>query len=332
MFLPDYHTALTMALALLLLLAVIRLYQIHNEKTSKQSKKDSENTVGLVSSLLEHEEIAPLLDDLASKVKAEYGFDWPQFTLESDEIGADGEGVVRCVENTGVSGATSSRLIRIDKELSVRFRWDGDSVGARSETRLDSVESLTRSCVLNLRRIQRYKRLANRDPLTGLFNVSYLQARLKEEIERAKRFRRSVGVLILDIDHFKEINDKRGHLRGDHALRFLSGLILEHVRAVDIVCRYGGDELCIILPDADESTMRGTMNRLRELIHDRSAEATGIALTVSIGGALSVFGALSSVGLFEEADRAMLLAKRKGRNQCFFTAPSESHVEQQEPD
>ncbi|MBN4056884.1 GGDEF domain-containing protein [bacterium AH-315-J21] len=345
MFLTDYHSAVTAALALLLLLAVIRLFQIRNGAISSQNesvgeaKSNNDANELAVSSLLAHEEITPLLNDLARKVESEFGFDLPQFTVEKSQK-ATADGIAG-----GGSEATSSRLIRIDQDLSVRFCWQGTSADSqlefksdsesdsysKPEAKLDSVENLTRSYVLNLRRIQHYKRLANRDTLTGLYNVAYLQARLSEEVERSKRFSRSVGVLIMDIDHFKEINDTRGHLQGDQALKFLSKLILEHVRAVDIACRYGGDELCIILPDASEATILGTMNRLQELIRERSASATGIDLTVSIGGALSVLGRLSPEGLFDEADRAMLLAKRKGRNQCYFMASSDSEVGLQKP-
>lgn len=312
MFYSEYHTALTVALAILLFLAVFRLYQLRGKATSRQRAEGGPGETEALSELLEHEEITPLLNDLAAKVEVEFGFDWPEFSLESDRVQD---------EPVSSGSPASSRLIRIDQDLTVRFRWRDNHNDSETEIRLDAVERLTRACVLNIRRIERYKRLADRDPLTGLFNVAYLRLRLKEEVERAARFRRSVGVLILDVDHFKRINDTRGHLTGDKALRFLARLVIESVRSIDIVCRYGGDELCIILPDATEATMRGTMNRLRNLIHDGSSEATGLALTVSIGGALSVFGATSPGELFESADRAMLRAKRRGRDQVFFTAP-----------
>jgi diguanylate cyclase (GGDEF)-like protein len=317
MIFSDYHTALTVALAVLLLLSVIRLYQIRRDRVSADATGggDSDADTEAVTELLMHEEIAPLLNDLARKVEAEFGFVWPEFTLESEDDKP---------ERKAGDETVFSRLIRVDQNMAVRFRWSGSSDDSPTDSRLDSVERLTRAYVLNVRRIQHYKRLADRDPLTGLFNAAYLRLRLKEEIERSKRFRRSVGVFILDVDHFKQINDNLGHLTGDQALKFLATLVVENVRSIDIVCRYGGDELCIILPDASEATVRGTMSRLQDLIRSGSTEATGVALTVSIGGSLSVFGALSPEALFEEADRAMLSAKRQGRDQCFFKIPVDS--------
>ncbi len=323
----DYHTALTVALAVLLLLSVIRLYQIRVER--RRGSSDVSNSVDglavegagagiveveseVVGELLKHEELKPLLKDLSKKVESDFGFSWTEFSLDSGEVKN---------ENSTKDKKTFSRLIQVDGEMSVRFRWRGAGDGSSNGSQLDSVERLTRAYVLNVRRIQHYKRLADRDPLTGLFNAAYLRLRLKEEVERSKRYQRSVGVFILDVDHFKEINDNLGHLTGDQALNFLATLVVENVRSIDIVCRYGGDELCIILPDATEATIRGTMTRLQGLIKSGSVAATGVSLTVSIGGSISIFGALSPEGLFEEADRAMLLAKRQGRDQCFFKIP-----------
>ncbi len=335
MIFSDYHTALTVALAVLLLLSVIRLYQIRTERRSASSGAiDAPNptdnlAVGgsgngiaevdseAVSKLLQHEEITPLLNDLAKKIESDFGFSWTEFSLDSGESKSD---------NSAGDKGTYSRLIQVDGNMSVRFRWRGAGDDSSNGSQLDSVERLTRAYVLNIRRIQHYKRLADRDPLTGLFNAAYLRHRLKEEVERSKRYSRSVGVFILDVDHFKEINDNLGHLTGDQALKFLATLVVENVRSIDIVCRYGGDELCIILPDANEATIRGTMSRLQGLIRNDSVAATGVALTVSIGGSISIYGDLAPEALFEEADRAMLLAKRQGRDQCFFKIPLGAEV------
>ena len=305
----DYHTALTIALGLLLFLAVIRIYQLRRSQPPEDESSSTEKESLGVAALLRHDDIPPLLNELAQKVEAEYGFTAAEFTLEQNDTSTK-------KQSRRVS--TAGRLIRIDQGTAVRFQWQGQKSALNTNGQIQSVERLTRACVRNVRRIQRYKDLANHDPLTGLFNTAYLQLRLREELDRARRFGRSVGFLVLDIDNFKRINDENGHLVGDHVLKLLAGLIVKHVRSIDIVCRYGGDEICVILPDASEITVKAALQRLQKLIQNSASDESSLEFSVSIGGAISASGELSREELFERADKAMLTAKKRGRNQWFL--------------
>ncbi len=313
----DYHTALTIALGLLLFLAVIRIYQLRRSQPTAEESSSTKNESLGVATLLKHDDIPPLLNELAQRVEAEYGFISAEFTLEQNDVSAQTQS--RRITPSG-------RLIRIDQGMAIRFQWQGQKGASNTNVQIQSVERLTQACVRNIRRIQRYKELANHDPLTGLFNTAYLQLRLREELDRARRFGRSVGFLVLDIDNFKSINDENGHLAGDQVLKLLAGLIVEHVRSIDIVCRYGGDEICVILPDAAESTVKVTLERLQKLIQESASGRSSVGFSVSIGGAISASGELSREELFERADRAMLTAKKRGRNQWFLATGDDTTV------
>ncbi|MDQ2732377.1 MAG: diguanylate cyclase [Armatimonadota bacterium] len=156
-----------------------------------------------------------------------------------------------------------------------------------------------------------------RDPLTGLFNRRYMEVSLEREINRAARERRAVGIVMLDVDHFKRFNDTFGHEAGDLLLRDLGTCLQAHVRAEDIACRYGGEEFTLILP---ESTLENTTRRaeqlreqLRELdvqYHHRSIGG----VTISLGVACFPEHGATGAAVMHQADRALYKAKQEGRN------------------
>lgn len=165
----------------------------------------------------------------------------------------------------------------------------------------------------------RLEMLATTDPLTQLLNRRALVERLTAEMERALRYDGSVAILLLDLDHFKHINDSHGHLIGDAALRELAQLLAGAVRASDIVGRYGGEEFLVVLPETDATGAMTFAERMRERIarhpfhpwHDERA----VQLTASIGVAAFPSGRIESVeDLFQRADAAMYRAKAQGRN------------------
>jgi diguanylate cyclase (GGDEF)-like protein len=139
---------------------------------------------------------------------------------------------------------------------------------------------------------------------------------LEAELSRSRRYKRSVSLLMLDIDHFKRVNDQHGHLIGDDALRWLVSTLQAELRAMDFVCRYGGEEFCTILPETDYSGAARAAERLRVAV-ERSPfkhESVEIPLTVSVGGA-SWHAAGNIPDLLSRADEALYEAKRSGRNQ-----------------
>ncbi|HEX2027074.1 MAG TPA: sensor domain-containing diguanylate cyclase, partial [Nitriliruptorales bacterium] len=154
------------------------------------------------------------------------------------------------------------------------------------------------------------------DGLTGLWNLRYFQQRADEEVERASRFGHDLAMVVLDIDHFKAVNDRYGHRIGDQVLIEVSRRVADEVREVDTLARYGGEELILVLPETDAAGARRTAERIRQAVAGRSiaTDAGAVEVTVSLGVAASVGGALTASDLLHEADRAMYGAKAAGRD------------------
>lgn len=172
---------------------------------------------------------------------------------------------------------------------------------------------------LNLREVLRSQSI--RDSLTGLFNRRYMEESLERELRRASRKQCSLGVMMIDIDHFKTFNDSFGHDAGDAVLRELAKIFKAQFRGEDIVCRYGGEEFTIILPDA---TLQGTQERaeqLREVAKNAIAQYRGQALdhvTLSIGVSSYPEKGLVAEALLRAADSALYRAKEDGRDRVIL--------------
>ncbi|MFA7415886.1 MAG: diguanylate cyclase [Rhizobium sp.] len=159
--------------------------------------------------------------------------------------------------------------------------------------------------------------LAAIDKLTGLFNNRIYQASLTNEITRAQRFGHPISVLMLDIDHFKEVNDTYGHVAGDRVLERLGHLLREYTCTGSSVCRYGGEEFAIILPELGAETAMETADRLRAIVEQTDfdiGEDRRIKATVSIGVAAFPESAATAEELTKAADAALYTAKGEGRN------------------
>lgn len=159
--------------------------------------------------------------------------------------------------------------------------------------------------------------LSVRDGLTGLYNRRELEKRLHQEIQRARRYRRSLSVLMLDIDHFKNVNDHYGHQAGDEVLITVADLIQLNVRPVDVVCRYGGEEVAIILPETDAAGARTVAERIRGTVEDSvttTPQGDTVHVTVSIGLAVFPRDGDTAASLIHAADQALYAAKQEGRN------------------
>lgn len=182
----------------------------------------------------------------------------------------------------------------------------------------------------DLRRMALLEEESITDPLLGIYNRRYLDRRLTSEIARAKRYHRPLSVLMIDIDHFKSVNDQYGHQAGDLALSYIGKLLLNTVRGPDVVARYGGEEIVILAPDNGENEATRLAERLREHIAEHelilSSEGGGqksIRLTVSIGVAEMGRAIETADELIECADRALYRAKACGRNQVASAADTE---------
>lgn len=169
------------------------------------------------------------------------------------------------------------------------------------------------------------------DPLTGLFNRRYLEETLEREIRRALRSYQSLGVMMLDLDHFKSFNDTYGHDAGDTVLRETAAFLKRCVRAEDIVCRFGGEEFVLMLPMADADSTLSRAERIRSKLHDLAILHQGKSLglvTMSIGvAALPAHGNSAKV-LLEAADAALYRAKREGRDRALLAElPAKSQAD-----
>lgn len=171
--------------------------------------------------------------------------------------------------------------------------------------------------VANLRLREALRDQSVRDPLTGLYNRRYLEETLEREIRRAVRSEHLLGVLMLDLDHFKKFNDTYGHEAGDTVLRETAAFLGRSVRAEDIVCRFGGEEFVIILPMADIRTTKARAERIRSKLREVTILHQGTAVglvTVSVGVAELPQHGTTPKTLLEAADAAMYAAKRAGRD------------------
>lgn len=165
--------------------------------------------------------------------------------------------------------------------------------------------------------------LSTTDFLTGAFNRRYFTEISTTELKRHQRHNKNTSVMILDIDHFKEVNDTYGHSVGDRALRHLVQICRDNLREEDIFARYGGEEFCILLPETDASTAREAAERLRQSIENTPMELDEqhLHLTVSIG--LSGIEARENPAIdywLKRADQALYRAKEAGRNQVISCA------------
>jgi diguanylate cyclase (GGDEF)-like protein len=170
-------------------------------------------------------------------------------------------------------------------------------------------------------------RMAYVDYLTGLPNFRSLSERFENEIKRAARYGRLLSLIMFDLDGFKEINDRFGHLAGNAALKHVSALLRGFVRETDVAGRYGGDEFMVLLPETPKHIAEGLAAEIQTLVCAsplRLEEHSLLPMTISLGMASFPRDARTAETLMAEADGAMYEAKRAGRNQVCFSRPRTS--------
>jgi diguanylate cyclase (GGDEF)-like protein len=170
-----------------------------------------------------------------------------------------------------------------------------------------------------IRLFQEIKTLSIHDGLTGIFNHTYIINKLNEEIERAKRYRSDLSVMLFDLDNFKDVNDTYGHLAGDFVLQRVAERFTRSLRTIDIVGRYGGEEFLVILPETDLERAYVVGERLRAGIEQEQFiyEEHHIKLTISGGIGLYQQGHIAN-DLIKIADNNLYKAKREGKNRLYY--------------
>jgi diguanylate cyclase (GGDEF)-like protein/putative nucleotidyltransferase with HDIG domain len=182
---------------------------------------------------------------------------------------------------------------------------------------LKSVADQVASGVTNARLYARVQRQATTDGLTQLFNHRTGQEKLTEQMRMAERYQRSLAVVMLDVDHFKQINDNFGHPVGDTVLKAVARLIKSNCRDVDLPIRYGGEEFLVVLPEVHKEGAHVVAERMRKSLAQEVIKHENIALTVTASFGIATYPehAHDQHHLLELADKALYLSKRLGRNQ-----------------
>lgn len=190
----------------------------------------------------------------------------------------------------------------------------GTLAGFSNRKQLEQIEQQRNEL---LRDEAKLRELSVRDPLTGLYNRRYMEETFDREIKRAMRKDRSLAVVMTDIDGFKSINDTFGHVPGDLILERVSKFLMKSVRASDVVCRYGGDEFVLILPECslEEAIRRANAMRLEaeKVTLGEGTTVTGL-ITMSFGVAALPENGTTREELLQAADQALYASKRAGRN------------------
>ena len=221
-------------------------------------------------------------------------------------------------------------------ELVVPLRAGGRSLGALDvrlveplpEDDVKVVELLAAAASVALQNAYLYQeiqRLAVTDPLTGLSNYRHFHDLLELEAQRARRMGYPVGLVIMDLDHFKQVNDEHGHPVGDQALRLVADRLRHRLRRTDVIARLGGEEFAAILPGATLPEVEIVAEKIRAAVAELpplqgGMSSTATPLTLSVGGTSLAADVVDAQLLVSRADQALYQAKRNGRNQVHVCA------------
>jgi two-component system, cell cycle response regulator len=211
--------------------------------------------------------------------------------------------------------AEGSRMGALVAEASPRRRYKLDS---RSLDMLEQFALHAALALSNVKLLQQVQKMAETDALTGVWNRMMFDQMLRKELNRAQRTRGSFGLVMLDLDHFKRLNDTFGHQTGDDVLRIVSNAVVKNGRDFDTVSRYGGEEFALILPDVGIHDAVAIAQRLRHVVKDLDAPAQ---VTASFGVAVYPQTSVTENDLIRAADEALYASKRAGRD-CVTAAPT----------
>jgi len=241
------------------------------------------------------------------------------------------------IKESAVSNRSIFHTLGIEEAVIIPITWEGrvHAVWQLFATRqntftMEDIQlfwTLTMQCELifqHLSRREQIQKLAIIDSLTGLYNRRFFDRQLKIEVERAQRQKTTLSLLMVDIDNFKKFNDHYSHQSGDNALREMGAILPEKSRAIDTVCRYGGEEFTIILPNTDHIKAFLIGERLRKAVEEHPFiinHNKSVNMTLSLGISSYPEMAGSNHDLVQKADLAMYEAKRLGKNRVALYSP-----------
>ena len=245
----------------------------------------------------------------------------------SGAAGALPPGPITVSYRYGAADAADTQLIRGGLFVPLVSR-EGQSLGSLalfwrrpgyepSSQRVGAIEQIAATCIPaieNARRYREARQLAETDALTGFFNQRYFHETLRREALRAQRYDRQLALLIIDLDDFKAVNDRIGHLAGDAVLAQVAEQLRNEIRSVDIGCRVGGDEFGVIMPESTSEDASQLFQRMHDAVSSMSVPG-GSRVRISAGIAELRHGE-TAAGLFERADSALYRAKDLGKDRA----------------
>jgi diguanylate cyclase (GGDEF)-like protein len=190
----------------------------------------------------------------------------------------------------------------------------------------EKFQILSQQFLLGIKRAilyQKVQALSITDGLTGVFSRRYCLERFREEVERSKKFKHNFSFLMIDVDYFKNYNDKYGHLVGDAILREVAATIKENIRQIDLLGRYGGEEFILVLTETGSEQSKFVAERIRKAVEEKQIKVydENLGITISIGVATFPKDAEVPQAIIEKADQALYCAKEAGRNRvCLYPA------------
>jgi diguanylate cyclase (GGDEF)-like protein len=206
-------------------------------------------------------------------------------------------------------------------EIGVLFigKYTGEPFSEDAEEFIETIAGQAAIAIENAKLYTQAQELAIHNGLTGIYNYRYFMRTLEEEIKRAERYNRCVSLIMLDIDHFKLVNDTYGHQRGDEVLRGLAEVLIANTRDTDMVCRYGGEEFVVILPETDLKSAIDAAAKLNKAVakaHYARKKGESIKLTISLGVSTFPDTAANQEELLRQADDALYEAKKQRDAVC----------------
>ena len=229
---------------------------------------------------------------------------------------------IRCMDGTVITVVSTPMPIVFQGQAAVLEAFQDITERKQSEYELQKAHKLLQIQITEIKTLQdKMSEQATRDALTGLFNRRYLDETLERELARASRAGFPIGVVMIDIDRFKQVNDVHGHKVGDLTLQALGNLLHSQIRAGDIACRYGGDEFLLILPQASKTITAERTEKLRagfEALRVAGGEKA-LKATISLGVAVYPADGVTTEAIIHAADQAMYRAKGVGGNRVVLS-------------